>query len=75
MVYVDFSDEPVIYHKDNAIVIPKFEGDVDDHALIDLLPFLVHLAKHKGDVRKEIKRYGGSEDCIKKYQDEMQAKR
>jgi hypothetical protein len=41
VVYVDFSDEPVIYHKENAIVIPKFEGDVDDHALIDLLPFLV----------------------------------
>ena len=41
VVYVDFSDEPVEYHKDNAIVIPKFEGDIDDRALIDLLPLLM----------------------------------
>ncbi len=41
VVYVDFSDEPLAYHKENAIIIPKFEGDVDDRALIDLLPLLM----------------------------------
>lgn len=40
IVYVDFDDDTVSFHKDNAIIIPKFEGDRDDRALIDLIPFL-----------------------------------
>jgi hypothetical protein len=47
------------YHGRNAILLPKFEGDVDDRALVDVIPFLSHLAKCKGDVRDEIERYGG----------------
>lgn len=40
VVYIDFSDESVEYHKDNVIVLPKFEGEEDDRELIDLMPFL-----------------------------------
>lgn len=40
IVYLDFTDEPVKFHKENAIIIPKFEGDLDDRSLIDLVPFL-----------------------------------
>ena len=40
IVYVDFEDMSVELHKENAILIPKFEGDLDDRSLIDLIPFL-----------------------------------
>ena len=40
IVYLDFTDEQVEFHKDNCILIPKFEGDKDDRSLTDLMPFL-----------------------------------
>ena len=40
IVYIDFSDDAVAFHKENAIILPKFEGNTDDRELIDLLPFL-----------------------------------
>lgn len=66
IIYVDFSDEHVEYHKENCLILPRFEGDADDRELIDLIPFLDHLAKYQGDVRKEIARLG-REDGYKKY--------
>lgn len=40
VVYIDFTDEVVEYHKDNCIKLKLFEGDVDDRELIDIIPFL-----------------------------------
>lgn len=40
IVFVDFTDEDV-EQKPNCIVLPKFDGDVDDRALMDIAPFLV----------------------------------
>ena len=40
VIYLDFTDEPVEMHRENAIIIPKFEGDTDDRAIHDLMPFL-----------------------------------
>jgi import inner membrane translocase subunit TIM50 len=40
VVYVDFEDSTVKYHKDNCIILPKFEGDLDDRSLLDVIPFL-----------------------------------
>lgn len=40
IIYIDYSDEYVNYHKDNCIILPKFEGDKSDRVLSDLLPFL-----------------------------------
>ena len=40
VIYIDFEDESVDFHKENAILISKFEGDLDDRGLIDLIPFL-----------------------------------
>jgi import inner membrane translocase subunit TIM50 len=40
IVYIDFDDEYVAYHKENCIILPKFEGQEDDRELIDLIPFL-----------------------------------
>lgn len=40
VIYIDFSDEFVELHKENCIILPKFEGDLDDRELFDLIPFL-----------------------------------
>jgi len=40
IVYLDFTDEQVEFHKDNCILLPKFEGDKEDRSLVDLIPFL-----------------------------------
>ena len=40
VVYIDFTDESVAFHKDNCIILPKFEGDLNDRDLFDLIPFL-----------------------------------
>lgn len=69
IVYVDFSDEYVDFHKENCIILSKFEGDEGDRDLIDLIPFLDHLAKHTGDVRREISRYG-RETCGSKFKEQ-----
>ena len=72
-------------HKENAIIIPKFEGDTSDRELHDLIPFLnrkfkfifsflivtffLDLATYPGDVRKEIARYG-RETCGAKFNEQ-----
>ena len=39
IIYVDFSDEYVDCHKENTIILPKFDGNLEDRELIDLIPF------------------------------------
>lgn len=67
MVYIDCTDEHVPYHKENLIKLEFFEGDMNDRDLIDVIPFLDHLAKYPGDVRREITRYGGADNCAKTF--------
>lgn len=51
IVVVEVNDEKVKYHKDNVIVLPEFnEHSEYDWELIDLLPFLEHLADPSRDV-------------------------
>ena len=40
VIYIDFSDEKVSFHKDNALILPRWEGDPNDRELYDILPFL-----------------------------------
>ena len=40
VVYIDYSDESVEYHKENCILLSNFDGDNGDRDLIDLIPFL-----------------------------------
>ena len=40
VVYLDFTDESVTFHKENCILINKFDGDKSDRDLIELIPFL-----------------------------------
>ena len=27
IIYIDFNDEKVMFHKDNALILPRWEGD------------------------------------------------
>ena len=44
IIYVDFSDEKVAFHHENALILPRWEGDPDDRELYDILPFLESMA-------------------------------
>ncbi len=65
-IYVDFSKETAPFHQDNVIVIPEFDGDMNDRGLYEIIPFLKHLAQRPGDVRDEISLYG-SENTAQNY--------
>ena len=55
------------FHKENVIVLPRWEGDINDRELYDILPFLDNVGSaHGSDVRAEIKKYG-REGTGKKY--------
>ena len=40
IIYLDFADDKVEFHKDNALIIPRWEGDPNDRELYDIMPFL-----------------------------------
>lgn len=40
VIVVELNPEKLKYHSDNAIYLPKFEGDTEDNELMKLLPFL-----------------------------------
>jgi hypothetical protein len=40
VVYVDFDDEKAEFHRDNVLVLPRWEGDPTDRELYDIMPFL-----------------------------------
>jgi len=45
IIYIDYQDDDVTFHKENAIILPKFEGNTGDRHLFDLIPFLDHISK------------------------------
>lgn len=58
IVCIDFEPEKFYYHQDNVIKISQWEGDNLDRELLDLIPFLEHLATPGLDVRQELRKYG-----------------
>ena len=48
IIYIDFDDDKVMFHKDNAIVLPRWEGDSGDRELYDIIPFLESKLELKG---------------------------
>jgi TFIIF-interacting CTD phosphatase-like protein len=67
LIIIEKNPKMVKLHSDNVILLPEFQGNENDRALIEILPFLEHLVKDKiPDVRKEIERYGHV-DTGKKY--------
>lgn len=75
VIYIDFHDDNVEFHKDNAILLPMWGGDMTDRELYDIMPFLENLANAHGvDARSEIKRYG-REGTGKKYMELQHARK
>lgn len=75
IIYLDFDDDKVEFHKDNAIILPRWEGNTDDRELYDIMPFLENMGQaHGTDARAEIKKYG-KEGTGKKYIELQQARR
>lgn len=60
VIYIDFTDENAEFHKDNVILLPRWDGsNFDDRELYDLMPFLESLGEARNvDVRSEIKKLG-----------------
>lgn len=64
ILYVDFDENKAAFHKENVLVLPRWEGDLNDRELYDILPFLestmifinhLDLSQTPGvDVRKEL---------------------
>jgi import inner membrane translocase subunit TIM50 len=40
IIYIDFDDEKAAFHKDNVLILPRWEGDNNDRELYDIIPFL-----------------------------------
>ena len=40
VIYIDSTDENAPYHTDNSIILPAWDGDMNDRALYDIIPFL-----------------------------------
>jgi TFIIF-interacting CTD phosphatase-like protein len=86
VIYIDFDDEKADFHKDNVLILPRWEGDPNDRELYDIMPFLESISlvrylcfldlgqAHGSDARQEIKRYG-REGTGKKYMELQNARR
>lgn len=40
IIYIDFDDEKAEFHKDNVLILPRWEGDPNDREIYDIMPFL-----------------------------------
>jgi import inner membrane translocase subunit TIM50 len=40
VIYIDFDDVKAEFHKDNVLILPRWEGDFNDRELYDIMPFL-----------------------------------
>ena len=58
IIIIDNMPQNFRLQKENAINIKSFWGDnSEDTALYDLIPILINIAKEKGDVREQLKKY------------------
>lgn len=74
VVAVDLED-CYLNNKNNTIKMGKYSGEEDDKELKQLILFLNHLAKSEvRDVRKEISKYGGFENALHNYYNELHSK-
>jgi len=79
VVVIDDDFDSVCDQPENAILVSRWEGDLDDTELLDLIPFLKGLDKNRKagkviDVREEIERYrqGGSlKEMVARYNQDL----
>jgi import inner membrane translocase subunit TIM50 len=74
IVCIDFDPEKFYSHQENVIKVPEWDGDMNDRELLDLIPFLEHLAQPGLDVKKELERYG-RENTSRKFNEIQSARR
>lgn len=75
VLVLDTSSTKASGHLDNLLPISKFEGEVDDDQLFQLLPFIEHLAKDDvTDVREVLRAYRGGNVAQKFYQHNQKLK-
>ncbi len=59
VIYIDFDTNKCVFQPNNVLVLPRWEGEMDDRELYDILPFLESLGQmHGSDARKELDKYG-----------------
>ncbi|KAG6829171.1 hypothetical protein H0H92_005426 [Tricholoma furcatifolium] len=75
VISLDTTPEHVSTHPENAIVIPKWNGDPKDTGLIAMIPFLESIAIYKPeDVRPILKAYEGKNIALEYAKREAEAK-
>jgi len=68
IVCIDVNMKNVNRTPNNAIILPRFDGDVNDKELLQLIQFLKDLSKPSvKDIRNEIEKYGNDAPHIKYY--------
>lgn len=68
VICIDYNPDNVKLTPLNTIIIPAFDGDVNDKELLQLVQFLKDMSKpNVKDVRKEIERWGNYKPQIKYY--------
>ena len=74
IVCIEFNPDKFYFHKDNVLKISEWDGDTLDRELLDLIPFLEHLATPGLDVRNELRKYG-NENTSAKFNEIQSARR
>lgn len=78
VIMIDDNPEHVQDQPENAIVVPKFEGDRNDLVLLQLIPLLKGMVeKDVPDVREELERYrqgGTTQDMLNRQHQELTQK-
>ena len=46
VIYLDFAKDTAPFHQENVIVLPEFDGDLNDRSLYEIIPFLKRKSKH-----------------------------
>ncbi|XKL69170.1 hypothetical protein PGB90_006939 [Kerria lacca] len=73
VIVVDWNPKSVKLHPDNAFIIPRWDGNNDDHTLLDLATFLRTIAFNKvEDVREVLSYYQQFPDPLAKFRENQQ---
>lgn len=43
IIYIDFDDEKAEFHKENVVILPRWDGDRNDRELYDIMAFLENI--------------------------------
>ena len=68
VIYIDFDPKSFQLNPENVLRVPKWEGDMDDTALVDLAELLktIHLSD-ADDVRPTLQYYSQFDDPMKEF--------